>query len=435
MIFVSDRAANVKEKSVVQSLHVLPPTTQPIAGSINSGAHSANTSVSTHTNTAANTTLGARYRPRPPQSQSSNLTFHTGKRKHANSRLIRYFEDMSSEDDETDEREGNGRSSGEPASSNDRAHAKRPRISGTARSPSNPPICDVGIQDTLSSSSPTPADTRSSSAVSQTSTSVPVVHEDALSFSTTAITMPTLPTNPPPNSPADTVEMTDLPGGGTSHANHIAPEISPAEADGSIEHEFAARSPPAVDPPITAPLLVSSRLVDLEKVPAFLRCHGKGNRTVDIFNYLNKLQDPHFQQVLFHFVNFEINDKSNGNGSLPTAGRPAEISQWSSRARPANLPEYAKGGRTFRTFVDSVFKWWGSIQPSWRSIERGVVSREVQGDWKALRAPRINGLLNVVILVYWWSRILEEHKPKDGNRADYEFFADDVAWVLSHLSS
>ena len=154
---------------------------------------------------------------------------------------------------------------------------------------------------------------------------------------------------------------------------------------------------------------------------------------MNIFKYLNELQDPHFQQVLFHYINFEANDKSNASGSLPTTDRPPEISQWTSRARPINLPEYTRDGRTFHTFVDSILNWWGSIQPPWRLFEPGVVSCEVRGDWEALRAPRINGLLNVVILVYWWSRILEEHKPEDGVQANYEIFADDVAWVFSHL--
>lgn len=59
-------------------------------------------------------------------------------------------------------------------------------------------------------------------------------------------------------------------------------------------------------------------------------------------------------------------------------------------------------------FVDSVFEWWGSIQPSWRIFERNRVSREVNGGWEALRSPRINGLLNVLILAYWWVQILDD---------------------------
>ena len=68
-------------------------------------------------------------------------------------------------------------------------------------------------------------------------------------------------------------------------------------------------------------------------------------------------------------------------------------------------------------------------------FERGRVCRDVCGGWDVLAAPRINGLLNVVMLVYWWAKILEKEELKDGMRAEYELFAEDVAWVLSNLST
>ena len=182
---------------------------------------------------------------------------------------------------------------------------------------------------------------------------------------------------------------------------------------------------PSPPPPLTA--------IDEKRVPSFLRSHGKGKREVDIFNYLNRVKDPRFQQLLMHYIRIEANDKSGVAGSLPTAKRPVEISVWTARARPASLPDFTKGKRTFSDFVDSIFVWWGSIQPSWRSFERGKVSREVRGEWDTLYSPCINGLLNVVILAYWWVRILEEQKPEDGVRTHYEQFADDVAWVFSNL--
>ena len=372
-----------------------------------------------------------------------------------NSRSINYFEESSSEDDNASEKEGDGSSSGESLSSNDRARAKRLRTSRTTRSSTRRPVHGSEIQDTLGLSSPAPIDIQPSPAVPGTGTSARVVREGASSFGVTAITTPALSADPrPTNSPADALEMSDPPGEETSGANRGPSEVSPIEVDGAsneveaipiivpetitrtAEPELVAGPPPTVDPPITttvAPPPPPSYLIDAEKVPAFLRNHGKGNRRVDIFSYLDKLQDPHFKRVLFHYINFEINDASDRSGSLSTTNRPPEISQWSSRARPAHLPDYMKGGRTFRTFVDSVLRWWGSIQPSWRILEPAVVSRQVEGDWEAIRAPGINGLLNVVILVYWWSRILEEHEPEGGIRAEYELFADEVAWVFSHL--
>jgi hypothetical protein len=55
--------------------------------------------------------------------------------------------------------------------------------------------------------------------------------------------------------------------------------------------------------------------------------------------------------------------------------------------------------------------------------------------WDVIYAPHINGLPNAIILIYWWVRVLEEQKLKDGVHADYEQFADDVAWVFSNLSN
>ena len=103
---------------------------------------------------------------------------------------------------------------------------------------------------------------------------------------------------------------------------------------------------------------------------------------------------------IFQYLRFEINDRSGVAASLPTKGQPVEISQWTARACPASIPDFMKGGRTFMDFVDSVLRWWSSIQPSWRTFECSKPSCEVWGGWDVLHAPRINGLLNVVMLVY-----------------------------------
>jgi hypothetical protein len=236
-----------------------------------------------------------------------------------------------------------------------------------------------------------------------------------------------------PNTPADT-DVDDSPSGDSgvppASSEHVSPTI---EHEVTSESRSIAGAPSAVTTVI--PPLALLNIVDAEEVPAFLSSHGKGNRRVDIFKYLNAVQDSHFRKVLLHYLKFEVSDKSGTSGVLPTANRPIEISQWTSRARPSTLPDLSKGNRTFTMFVDSVFTWWGSLQPLWRSFRRGSVSREVQGDWGVLCAPRINGLLNVVVLVYWCARALEERKLDDSVRADYEFLADDVAWVFSHLST
>ena len=196
--------------------------------------------------------------------------------------------------------------------------------------------------------------------------------------------------------------------------------------------------PGAVDAGVTTATKAVARSLPLDDinmsdVPPFLLCHGTGKRQVNIFKYLKQSEDPRYQQVLFHYLRFEINDKSKMKPILPATERPVEISQWMARARPAGVPDFKKGGRTFTDFVDSVFAWWTFLQPPWRKFKCGRVRREVGGEWGILYAPRANGLLSIVVLVYWWAKVLEEQKPVDGLRADYELFAEDVAWVISNL--
>jgi len=70
------------------------------------------------------------------------------------------------------------------------------------------------------------------------------------------------------------------------------------------------RMPSTTDPIFRSPSPVSLDTIDEASVPDFLIHHGKGKREVNIFDYLNKVDDPHFQRVLFHYLHFEINDKS-----------------------------------------------------------------------------------------------------------------------------
>lgn len=187
--------------------------------------------------------------------------------------------------------------------------------------------------------------------------------------------------------------------------------------------------------PHSSPPLPLLNYIDLDNIPTFLLSHGKGKQEVNIFQYLNKVKDPHFHQVLLYYLRFEANDKSGMGSTLSTAQRLAEISQWTLRVCPANLPDYTKGKQTFANFVDSIFSWWRSLQPSWRLFKCDEVSREVQGGLGVLHTPHINRLLNIVMLMYRWSQILKEHKLEDGVHADFEWFSEDVAWVFSNLST
>ena len=343
----------------------------------------------------------ANYRPLPPRIEPSvpSSASVIKKRKHTKepngSRAIRYFEG-SSEEDDNGYISGDGSSSGESIT-NVPGNAKRQRTSTiTTRSLAQTPVPDLAIENPLGSSPLAPA-----LESSQHTTDDEPPHVD----------IPCI-TDPPRTETATTSADTTI-GTGSKVA------VTRAEAVVADTNAVAT----------------GARVILDSEVPAFLLSHGKGARQVNIFAYLNEIRDPHFRQLLFHYIRFEANQTSSVNGTLPTAKRPPEISQWTSRARPLHFPDFMKGKRTFQMFVDSVFEWWGLVQPTWRSFVRGRVCHEVNGGWDALRAPQINGLLNIVILAYWWVRTLDEVEPAGSSRVDYELFAEDVAWVLSKLST
>ena len=128
---------------------------------------------------------------------------------------------------------------------------------------------------------------------------------------------------------------------------------------------------------------------------------GKHN----IYSYFNKFGDRGFKALLKNYITFKLTDLSDTQGFLPTDHRPKAIVWWSSRARPGRIPPYG----TLSSFRNSVVEWWIFIQPIWqrRKIECGKTLRD-EGDFDLLYQSGINGLLNIVVLIYWWASILEE---------------------------
>ena len=158
-----------------------------------------------------------------------------------------------------------------------------------------------------------------------------------------------------------------------------------------------------------------------ETIPESLT--GKYN----IHAYLSEVKESGFQDLLKNYISFELTDRSNIRGALSTTNRPKAVGWWSGRSRPDRLPPYD----SLKSFAASIVKWWIALQPSWRKIQPGEVSR-VGGNWQRLYQPGTNGLLNVVVLAYWWAKILEQREIAiDGT---YIWFISDVTWVLSELT-
>ena len=153
-------------------------------------------------------------------------------------------------------------------------------------------------------------------------------------------------------------------------------------------------------------------------IPAFLTTKH------NIYGYLVNVNEPGFVALLDNYIAFEVAECSGIRGTLPTTCRPTAVSWWTSRARPDRIPPFDG----LKGFASGVVEWWISIQPDWRRLKCGETN---QGDgcWESLYQPGINGLLNVVILVYWWAKTLEG--SGESGDAAYHWLANDVTWVLS----
>jgi len=164
-------------------------------------------------------------------------------------------------------------------------------------------------------------------------------------------------------------------------------------------------------------------------IPRFLTVIQKKGKT-SIHSYLAGCQDSHFQNLLQVYITFESAVATSGQtGSLSTTKRPSCISWWI-RCACVNAP---LSWSNLHDYGSSVITWWSSLQPSWRELECGTSNRE-EGPLDCLFQPGINGLLNIVILAYWWSNgLTESGNDSETEGPRYRWFVADVAWVLSKL--
>ena len=205
-------------------------------------------------------------------------------------------------------------------------------------------------------------------------------------------------------------------GSGANLGTANAAKVSVRRVRKPINIPVAPRQPPS-----PSPVSVPDPGSPLE-IPAFLI--GKNN----IYGYLSCVEETGFRDLLQAYIAFELADHSCIRSGHSTTNRPNAIGWWSSRAHPDKLPPY----NSLKSFTKSITTWWISIQPHWRKIKPGKVSR-IEEDWEYIYKPGINGFLNVVILAYWWARILEERNCDVD--ATYSWFVSDATWVLSQLTN
>ncbi|KAK7438104.1 hypothetical protein VKT23_018270 [Stygiomarasmius scandens] len=120
--------------------------------------------------------------------------------------------------------------------------------------------------------------------------------------------------------------------------------------------------------------------------------------------------------------------------TLPTTNRPTVIQAWVKNARRDHLPVLEDDASTF---ISVVLKWWNSLQPDWRTLDRDDLSeggwiKEVKGHWGKIRCPGINGLYSVLACLRWVAVL--EMSEKGMTSDEWKMLLEDVVWVMDSIS-
>ncbi|KAJ8497204.1 hypothetical protein ONZ45_g12164 [Pleurotus djamor] len=118
---------------------------------------------------------------------------------------------------------------------------------------------------------------------------------------------------------------------------------------------------------------------------------------------------------------------ANGT-ALPTSSRPPQVALWIKCARYKNI--YNKiPDLDPKWFAKLWWAWWLNANPSWR--ERTIKNRlstSGSGSWDRIVATGINGLLNVLVTLWWWR---EKTPDTSSSLVAWKEAVADVAHALS----
>ena len=129
--------------------------------------------------------------------------------------------------------------------------------------------------------------------------------------------------------------------------------------------------------------------------------------------------------------------------ALPAiALRPEEWSKWTAKARgrerpyqdPPKIADPAEFGTAF-------VKWWNAMQPAFRQSPDGMPqafysppATDGKNAWAQLQRAGPNGLVTVMVLLFWWGTSLETRSRwQDDSSSSWAEAVKDVAQTLQSL--
>jgi hypothetical protein len=115
--------------------------------------------------------------------------------------------------------------------------------------------------------------------------------------------------------------------------------------------------------------------------------------------FLEKDLGMEWKDLISSWVSFEEKSRNTEARRLSAAGRPKVVGLWIARRRTTTfLPNIS----SLKEYESEFNGWWKNLQPTWR-ISNGKVDKAVsQGDWDCLRCPGVNGVISVVVALFYW---------------------------------
>jgi hypothetical protein len=88
-----------------------------------------------------------------------------------------------------------------------------------------------------------------------------------------------------------------------------------------------------------------------------------------------------------------------------------------------------------KTWVNSWWKWWVSLQPPERVYAEGRLEQPNTADWEDMaQLHGKNGLMQVMAALLWWGDLVGDGEDAC-QHAEWVKAVDDVAWTLNELEN
>lgn len=223
--------------------------------------------------------------------------------------------------------------------------------------------------------------------------------------------------------------------GSGGHSNDDSNDIAPTNNDPADKE--VKNNPVTVDG--------HSLAADMTNAPSFI--------TTQVVRYLREASNNRsWQQLISVWLGFEKNETVFGVGfsshlincsslmliwflpqKLSTTNRPSEVALWiKQHLDKKHVPIRIKPD----AFGQQLLAWWKALQPTWRLLPDGTMSKDVPREekWATIRKGGSAGLYTVIMAVSWWV-VTQANLDEDQDQGIVWDIVEDFTWILNQLQA